>query len=283
MAFDVDLHLHSTCSDGSSTPEEVVERAAGLGLKVISLTDHDSVNGVAAAQAAAEAHGIRVVPGSELSAKLDKYDVHILGYFLDPENERLIESLAKYRGERRNRAERIVKRLNRLGIRVLFEQVLAKADGAAIGRPHVADVLVEEGFCFSPNEAFNKYLGYGKAAYEEKYVMAPSEAVEVIQGAGGIAVIAHPVLYRSDEMLPALVEQGIDGIEVWHIKHGASEVQRYNAFADQYGLLKSGGSDCHGDSRGDAVMGRVEIPLQAFEALEAGAVNVKGQVSNVKS
>lgn len=270
MEGKIDLHLHSTCSDGSSTPEEVVGRAAGHGLSVISLTDHDSVGGVARAQAAGEKHGVTVVPGSELSAQVDGRDVHILAYFVDIENERLVESLEKYRGERRNRAERIVRRLNRLGIRVMFEQVLAKADGAAIGRPHVADVLVEEGFCFSPNEAFHKYLGYGKAAYEEKYVMAPSEAVEVIHHAGGIAVIAHPVLYRSDDMLPTLVEQGVDGIEVWHIKHRAEDSRRYEAFADEHGLLKSGGSDCHGDGRGDAVMGQVDVPESVYQALKSG-------------
>lgn len=268
MAGEIDLHLHSTCSDGSSTPEEVVARAAGLGLSAISLTDHDSVSGVPDAQAAGEAHGVRVIPGSELSAKFEDQDIHILGYFLDHENERLIESLSLYRNERRNRAERITKKLNRLGIRILFEQVLAKADGASIGRPHIADVLVEEGFCFSPNEAFNKYLGYGKAAYEEKFVMSPKDAVEVIHDAGGLAVIAHPVLYRADHLLPGLVAQGVDGIEVWHIKHRAVEVRRYGAFADENGLAKSGGSDCHGDGRGDAVMGKVEIPMTVLEALE---------------
>ena len=270
MEGGVDLHLHSTCSDGSSSPEEVVERASGLGLRAISLTDHDSMGGVAAAKAAGEVHGIDVVPGSELSAKFDGCDVHILAYFGDTDNERLIESLALYRDARRNRAERIVGRLNRLGIRVMFEQVLAKADGAAIGRPHVADVLVEEGFCFSPNEAFQKYLGYGKAAYEEKYVMPPSQAIEVIHAAGGIAVIAHPILYRDDSMLPALVEQGIDGIEVWHIKQRGIDAVRYAAFADDNGLLKSGGSDCHGDGRGEAIMGKVDVPFSVYEDLKEG-------------
>ena len=270
MLGSVDLHLHSTCSDGSSTPAEVVARAAGLGLSVISLTDHDSVCGVAEAQSEGEEQGVRVVPGSELSVKVGDRDVHILAYFVDHHNERLVEALSMYRDERRNRAERITKRLNRLGVRVKFEQVLAKADGASIGRPHIADVLVEEGFCFSPNEAFQKYLGYGKAAYEEKYVMGPAEAVDVIHAAGGIAVVAHPVLYRSDDILPGLVESGVDGIEVWHIKHRADDNARYTAFAEAHGLLMSGGSDCHGDSRGDAIMGKVDIPYTVFEALEQG-------------
>ena len=226
MEGGVDLHLHSTFSDGSYTPEEVVARAAGLGLSTISLTDHDSVSGVEPARKAGELHGVQVVPGSELSVQFEGRDIHILAYFVDPENSRLIESLTLYRDERRNRAERIIKRLKRLGIRIAFEQVLAKADGAAIGRPHIADVLVEEGVCFSHNEAFYKYLGYGKTAYEEKYVMSPSEAFDVIHHAGGIAVVAHPLLYRADGLLPGLVDQGVDGIEVWHIKHKPEDSRR---------------------------------------------------------
>jgi predicted metal-dependent phosphoesterase TrpH len=266
----IDLHLHSTRSDGSSTPEEVVQRAAGLDLKIISLTDHDSVSGVSGAQEAGEALGVQVVPGAELSAQHDGRDVHILAYFVDHTSESLIHSLAQYQDERRNRAERIVKKLNRLGVKVTFEQVLAKADGASIGRPHIADVLVEEGVCFSPNEAFYKYLGYGKAAYEDKYMMSPSEAVEVIHEAGGVAVLAHPVLYQSDTLLPGLVEEGLDGIEVWHIKHKAEDSRRYSVFAEEHGLLQSGGSDCHGDARGDAIMGKVHVPVSVYQDLKAG-------------
>ena len=270
MSEMIDLHLHSTCSDGSSTPEQVVARASGLGLGVISLTDHDSVSGVLAAQRAGQACGVEVVPGAELSATFEGRDIHILAYFVDPTSENLIQSLSLYQDERKNRAERIVKRLNRLGVKITFEQVLAKADGASIGRPHVADVLVEEGACFSQNEAFYKYLGYGKAAYEEKYVMTPDEAVKVIHAAGGIAVVAHPILYQSDAYLPKLVDAGIDGIEVWHIKHKPEDSRRYEAFADEHGLLKSGGSDCHGDSRGDAIMGKVQVPVSVYDGLKAG-------------
>lgn len=266
----VDLHLHSTRSDGSSTPTEVVERAAGLGLEVISLTDHDSVEGVEEARAAGDRLGVGVVAGAELSAHLDKRDVHILAYFIDPTHEPLKSCLQMYRDERQNRAARIVKKLNQMGVRITFEQVLAKAAGGAIGRPHVADVLVEEGFCFSPNDAFGKYLAYGKPAYESKYVMEPAEAVEVIHDAGGIAVIAHPALYGDDELLPQLAADGVDGIEVFHIKHNAGSVDRYSNFARENGLLISGGSDCHGDGRGDAVMGKVAVARSVYDALEEG-------------
>lgn len=266
----VDLHLHSTWSDGSSTPTEVVERAAGLGLEVISLTDHDSVEGVEEAISAGQRLGVEVVAGAELSAHEDKRDIHILAYFVDTTHEPLRACLRMYRDERQNRAARIVKKLNSMGVRITFEQVVAKAEGGAIGRPHVADVLVEEGFCFSSNEAFKKYLGYGKPAYRGKYVMAPSEAVEVIHEAGGIAVIAHPVLYGDDDLLPGLVAAGMDGIEVFHIRHNAGHVERYGTFAREHGLLISGGSDCHGDGRGDAVMGRVSVPRSAYDELAEG-------------
>jgi predicted metal-dependent phosphoesterase TrpH len=266
----VDLHTHSTRSDGSSTPTEVVERAAGLGLEVISLTDHDSVEGVEEAMSAAERLGVKMVAGAELSAHQDKRDIHILAYFVNLAHKPFRERLQMYRDERQNRAARIVKKLNSMGIRITFEQVVAKADGGAIGRPHVADVLVEEGFCFSSNEAFNKYLGYGKPAYQAKYLMDPSEAVEVIHDAGGIAVIAHPVLYGDDGLLTGLVSAGVDGIEVFHIKHTPTHVERYGTFARENGLLVSGGSDCHGDGRGQAVMGTVPVPRSVYDDLAEG-------------
>ena len=245
-------------------------RAAELGIEVISLTDHDSVEGVREAQAAGEAHGVKVVPGAELSVHVENKDVHILAYFVDADSESLRATLQMYRDERLHRAERIVKKLNSMGVRITFEQVLAKAAGGAIGRPHLADVLVEEGCCFSSNEAFQKYLGYGKPAYQSKYVMAPDEAIDVIHEAGGIAVIAHPALYGADELLSELVAAGVDGIEVWHIKHTPSHVAKYQAFADAHGLLVSGGSDCHGGGRGDAVMGKVKVERSIFENLERG-------------
>jgi predicted metal-dependent phosphoesterase TrpH len=263
----VDLHLHSTASDGSASPTEVVARAAKLGLRAISLTDHDSVGGVSEAQAAGARAGVEVVPGTELSAQVEGRDVHILGYLLDAAHPEFLASLNTYRDERANRAQRMVKKLNAMGVRITFEQVAAKAAGGAIGRPHVADVLVEEGICFSANQAFQKYLGYGRAAYEEKYAMTPSEAARVIHNAGGLAVLAHPGLYGRDDLLPALADEGLDGIEVWHIKHDAAAVARYAGFAESRGLIQTGGSDCHGDGRGEAVMGRVEVGYEVLEEM----------------
>jgi predicted metal-dependent phosphoesterase TrpH len=263
----IDLHLHSTFSDGTFPPEEVVRRAVGRGLSVISLTDHDSVSGVARASQAGEELGVEVIPGAELSANVDGTDVHILAHFVDPQHEELNSCFETYRDARRVRAEKMVKKLNKMGIRVGMEQVLAKAGEGAIGRPHVADVMLEEGFVFSTNEAFHKYIGFRKPAYEAKYAMPPLEAIQLIHSAGGLASLAHPKLYSRDDLIPALVNDGLDGIEVRHIRHDAGDVARYSTIAEENGLLKTGGSDCHGDGRGDAVIGTVPVPREFLTAM----------------
>jgi predicted metal-dependent phosphoesterase TrpH len=256
----VDLHLHTTFSDGTLSPEEVVRRSADAGLSIISITDHDSVGGVPVGRETGKALGVEVIPGAELSADADGRDIHILAYFVDWEHPELVDCLRMYRDERRRRAERMVKKLNRMGVGIRLDQVLAKAGEGAIGRPHLADVMVEEEMVFSANEAFHKYLGYSKPAYEPKYSLSPSEAIRVIHKAGGLACMAHPGLYPRDDLIPGLVAEGLDGIEVLHYKHGPAEVARYSDTASRYGLLKTGGSDCHGDGRGEPILGSVEVP-----------------------
>ena len=263
----IDLHLHSTCSDGTSTPEEVVERAAEVGLFAISLTDHDSIDGLSEARAAGSRRGVEVVPGVELSAQADGKDIHLLGYFVDATHPDLLACLHLCRRARTQRAERMVHKLNKMGIPVRIERVLDRAGGGAVGRPHVADVLVEEGHVFSANEAFRKYLGYSRPAYESKYSLSPAEALAIIHAADGLGCLAHPGLYGRDDLIPGLVDQGMDGIEVRHTKHSVTDVARYTEVANHYGLLMSGGSDCHGDGRGDPVMGAVKVPRDYVEAL----------------
>ena len=264
----IDLHLHSTQSDGSCSPTQVVQRAAELGLSAISLTDHDSVAGVREAQNVGRDIGVEVIPGIELSTQEASMDIHILGYFIDHENSDLLDYVQKFQDARRNRAEKIVARLNRLGVPITMAQVLYKAGDGAIGRPHVADVLVEEGFVFSHDHAFQKYLGYGKPAYQPKFVLTLREAVEIIHAAGGLASLAHPVLYRRDALIPDLIKQGLDGIEVIHVRHDRADIRRYSDMAQHYGLLKMGGSDCHGDSRGQAVIGTVQVPSTFLDAMK---------------
>ncbi|HCR17267.1 MAG TPA: hypothetical protein DIU35_07265 [Candidatus Latescibacteria bacterium] len=278
MEQHIDLHLHSTCSDGTFSPEEVAWRAIEEDLAVISLTDHDSIEGVEAAQKEGEKLGLEVIPGTELSTQADGKDIHILGYFIQGDHPGLIDCLDTCRDERKNRAERIVKKLNSMGLRIPFEQVLAKAGDGAIGRPHVADVLVEEGFVFSANEAFYKYLGYAKPAYEPKFTLDPAEAIQVIHSAGGLACLAHPGLYGRDDLIPGLVEDGLDGIEVRHTKHGPAEIKRYTEVAEQFNLLPSGGSDCHGDGRGSSVIGTVDVPRSYVDGLSTRAQEMSSEV-----
>ena len=264
----VDLHLHSTKSDGSFSPTQVVQRAADVGLSAISLTDHDSVAGVREAQTAGRDVGVEVIPGIELSTQEANTDIHILGYFVDPDHSDLLAWLRQFQETRLKRAEKIVEKLNRLGVRIAMSQVLHRAGNAAIGRPHIADVLVEEGVVFSHDQAFQTYLGYGRPAFQPKFTLTPGEAVEIIHAAGGLASLAHPILYRRDALIPDLIEQGLDGIEVLHTKHDAAAVRRYSTMANHYGLLRTGGSDCHGDSRGDPVIGNVLVPPAFLDAMK---------------
>ena len=263
----IDLHLHSTCSDGTASPEVVVQRASAHGLKAISLTDHDCVDGIEIASDAGRRLGVEVIAGVELSTAFEGKDIHVLGYFVDCAHPGLRNHLRIFQDERQRRAERIVSRLNQLGVNLSMEAVLAKADKGVIGRPHIADALVEEGFVFSVPEAFQKYLGYNRPAYEKKYVLSPPEAVGIIRDAGGLACLAHPGIYGRDDLFPDLVACGLDGIEVVHAKHTPEQVRRYTEFADLYNLLKTGGSDCHGGGRGEPSMGTVNVPYAFLEDL----------------
>jgi predicted metal-dependent phosphoesterase TrpH len=263
----IDLHLHSTCSDGTSEPEAVVQKAHAHGLKAISLTDHDCVDGVQIAMDAGRALGVEVVPGTELSATLDGKDIHILAYFIDCAHPGLINYLQIFRDERQRRAERIVNRLNQLGVDITIHAVMAKAGDGVVGRPHIADALVEEGHVFSVSEAFQKYLGYNRPAYEKKYLLSPEEAIYLIHAAGGLACLAHPGIYNRDDLLPALIACGLDGIETVYSKHTPEQIRHYEAFADLYDLLQTGGSDCHGSGRGEPTMGTVEVPYAFLDRL----------------
>ena len=272
----VDLHLHSTKSDGSFSPTQVVRRAAEVGLSAISLTDHDSVAGVREAQTAGRDVGVEVIPGIELSTQEANADIHILGYFVDPDHSDLLAWLRQFQETRFERAKKIVDKLNRLGVRITMSQVLHRAGNAAIGRPHIADVLVEEGIVFSHDQAFQNYLAYGRPAFQPKFTLTPGEAVEIIHAAGGLASLAHPILYRRDALIPDLIKQGLDGIEVLHTKHDAAAVRRYSAMANHYGLLRTGGSDCHGDSRGEPAIGNVLVPQAFLDAMKKADRGLNG-------
>jgi predicted metal-dependent phosphoesterase TrpH len=256
----IDLHMHSTASDGSDAPEAVAALAARNGLRVISLTDHDSLDGLPAATARAEAAGIRLIPGVELSVHEQGTDVHLLAYGFDPADPELVASIARYRDARRERARKILARLKGLGIRISLETVEEIARGGALGRPHVAEALLQGGFVESFNEAFQRFLGGHAPAYVAKAPVLLEDASKVVREAGGVTVLAHPGTLNRDHLIPGWARRGLDGIEVWHSKHDAGAIARYQSYAKMHGLLMTGGSDYHGERTPSVTIGSVPVP-----------------------
>jgi 3',5'-nucleoside bisphosphate phosphatase len=257
----VDLHAHSTASDGSRAPADVVQEAKRVGLAAIALTDHDTVAGVAEASAAGTAHGIRVVPGVELSAVEGDVETHILGLHLSDTRD-LEARLVVLREMRRTRAERMVERLNLLGVRITLQAVLDQAAGGAIGRPHIARAMIAEGWAVDFRDAFDRYLGNGKPAFVPKDRLPIAEAIQLIHRAGGLAVLAHPASAGTRERVAAFVALGIDGLEVRHPSHTPDDVARLSALVDHFGLVPSGGSDWHGSGEGARTLGAMRVPAE---------------------
>ncbi len=266
-----DLHLHTQFSDGTYSPEELVGHARSLGLKAIALTDHDTVEGCPRAALACAKHGLEFVPGAELTADLEGAEVHILGYFLDTTHPRLLHELAIFQKVRQQRIHEMVARLNEIQCPLRAETVFALANCQSPGRPHVARALVQEGVCSTMDEAFDRFLKKHRPAWVPKFKMSARQAVALIHEARGLAVMAHPGINDNDRLLPRMVEAGLDGLECWHTKHTPSATERYLARARDYGLLVTGGSDCHGLSKGKPLIGTVRLEWKYYEALKARA------------
>ena len=266
----IDLHMHSTFSDGVFTPTELVEKAVAGEVDVISLTDHDCLDGLSEAISAGKTKGVRVVAGVELSCEYRGRDLHILGYGVDPAHEGFQEALRKFRETRHKRGLKIVEKLNALGITIEPAEVLAKAGKGALGRPHIAAVLVDRGVVSKTGEAFDKYIAEGGPAYVPKYKMSASEAIGQIRAASGLAFVAHPGVFleNMDEMLD-LIAEGFDGIEVYHPTHTGEMAKKLRKMAEEKGLLMSGGTDFHGFSGRDVSMGSLNIPPDVWEKLSA--------------
>lgn len=250
MKKKVDLHSHTNYSDGFYSPKELVHKASELGIDILSITDHDSVNGIDEAIKIGRSEGIEIVPGVEISSDLRGSEVHILGYFIDIENKDLAHYLEFFREERLLRASRIVDKLNSLGIALTMDDVLKQANNSAIGRPHIAQALVEKEFVGSYFEAFNKYIRNGGPAYERKVHLSPQSAFKIISDAGGLSFIAHPG-NMPHSLIKELIEAGADGIEVIHPSHTKELTKFYRGIVNEYFLLESGGSDFHGGKRED--------------------------------
>jgi 3',5'-nucleoside bisphosphate phosphatase len=275
-----DLHLHTFFSDGTFTPEELVERASKLGFAAIALTDHDTVEGCERAATACAAAQMEFISGTELTAEHADTEVHILAYFVDTQNQTLLTRIAGFQSVRQNRIREMVAALNKLGIPLKAESVFALANCKSPGRPHVARALVKEKLIGNLDEAFERYLKKGRPAWVPKTKMSALEAVELIHQAGGLAVMAHPGLNRTDEIIPDLVDAGLDGIECFHTKHSTTMAERYLEIADKFHLLVTGGSDCHGFSKNRPIIGTVKLPYEHVEKLKAKVAERKAKTTN---
>lgn len=263
-----DLHLHTNFSDGTFTPEELVSHAAEQNLACIALTDHDTVEGCERTGTACAAAAIEFIAGTELTAEHADTELHLLGYFLDTHNAALLAEIAKFQVVRQGRIHEMVARINELNVPLQAADVFALANCKSPGRPHVARALVKAGLVKNLDEAFERFLKKGRPAWVPKAKMSALEAVELVHQAGGLAVMAHPGLNRTDEIIPDLVAAGMDGIECFHTKHSTAMSERYLMIADKYHLLVTGGSDCHGFSKNKPLIGTVKLPYDAVEKMK---------------
>ncbi len=250
MTKKVDLHTHTTYSDGALTPKELLDLAKKKGISTIGITDHDTVDGIDEAIKYGEEIGIEVIPGLELSTDVEGSEVHLLGYFIDYKNNELKNYLQFFRNERTHRAKRIIKKLNSIGLNITFEDVKNVSNGSPICRPHIASALLNKGLVKSFHQAFNKYIGDDCPAFERKIHVSPQSAIKIISDAGGLSFIAHPG-HMKESILKNLISLGIDGIEVIHSSHKKYLQKFYKGIVNQYCLLESGGSDFHGGFRND--------------------------------
>jgi len=277
MASRVDLHLHTTVSDGVLRPADLVKAATLIGIRVMAVTDHDSVDGIQEAQDAASGLPIEVIPGIELSANLDGDEIHVLGYLLDVGDRLLQQALCQLQEGRVTRARAMVERLGELGCPLDWDRVRAIAQGSSVGRPHIARALVERGYVGSVNEAFSRFLKRGGPGYVEGRKLLPQEAVNLIRAARGVPSLAHPIIvgasdYRLDlpRLLPAMAEAGLEGIEVYYKGYTPEITASLLAIADRHRLVPTGGSDFHGGGVvADAELGAVEVPWETVERLRA--------------
>jgi 3',5'-nucleoside bisphosphate phosphatase len=268
-----DLHLHTLFSDGTFTPEELAGRGSEIGLAAMALTDHDTVEGCERMARACRALGIEFIVGTELTAEFEEKEVHLLGYFLDPLNAKLLAEIKKFQAVRQSRIHEMTARLNAINIPLRAETVFALANCRSPGRPHVARALVQEGLCPSMEEAFDRYLKKGRRAWVPKCKISAIDAIALIHQAGGLAVLAHPGLNHCDEIIPALAGQGVDGLECFHTKHTAKMSEHYLNVAARLNLFVTGGSDCHGYSKGKPLIGGVKLPGIYLQQLKAAHQN----------
>lgn len=261
--------MHTVHSDGILTVPELLQECIRRNLTTISITDHDSVEAFPEAIERGTALGLEVIVGVELSAALDDRDVHILGYFMDHQDERLRDYLVFFRRERVRRAERIVRKLNNLNVPLTMEEVMKCAGTGAVGRPHIATALLNAKLTRSYQEAFERYIGNNCPAFEKKFQLTPADAIALISSSGGLSFLAHPGKYISDDMLQHLIKAGLDGIEVIHPSHTNELINHYRGVVNEYCMLESGGSDFHGGNKNDdETLGTIAVDPEVVSVMK---------------
>ncbi len=272
--FYVDMHIHTNYSDGAFTPSEVVQYAAKVKLAAISITDHDCVDGIDEALQVAPEYGIEIIPGIELSSEVEgsqKSEMHILGYHIDYKSGLLTKKIEIFKKARVERAYEILAKLKTCGVELKFDSFMANLGNKAVGRLHFAKALVEQGFVNSISDAFQRYLAPNKPAYVRKYAMTAQEAIKLVLDVGGVPVMAHPYYthYNDKNMMKSLVDAGLVGLEAWHVKHPDYAVKKFLNLAQEFNLIVTGGSDCHGPYKDEApLMGKIKVPYYVLENLE---------------
>lgn len=269
----IDLHSHTTASDGELAPEALLARAAAAGVTVLSVTDHDTVAAISRCQQAGRELGVQLVPGIELSCFINGREVHILGHFVDISTPRLATLEAALRRERDERMAKMVAAMQRLGFPITLAQVEAVAQGGQLGRPHLARVLVEQRYCTSTKDAFDRFLGAGKPAFVDRYKVTGEEAIALVREARGVATVAHPGVSKVERHeLAKLKEAGLGGLEVFHTEHQANAREKYLALAQELDLVPTAGSDFHGDQvTPGRALGGVSMSPAELERLRARA------------
>lgn len=263
-----DLHSHTNFSDGVLTPLELLTKAKGVGLKALSITDHDTIDGCREAKKISTSVGIELITGIEISCYEQRSNIHILGYNIDIDNSELTEFLSKQKEYRKARAELIIQKLNALGKELSFDELLYRTGDVPITRPHIAQMMVEKGIVPTIRDAFFSYLGEDMPAYVYKSDILVSKAIEVINRSGGVAVLAHPANWFKPAFLYKLIDYGLDGIEVYHPSHNLNQSKHYKSIASQYWLLETGGSDFHGNREFDEMnFGKFGISEKQVEIL----------------
>ncbi|MDD5136173.1 MAG: PHP domain-containing protein [Candidatus Omnitrophica bacterium] len=272
-----DLHIHTNFSDSTFTPEEVAVAADEKGLSAIAICDHDCVDGIEPCQKEASRFGIEVVPGIELTVEKHDAEIHILGYFIGSKVEWFRSKLDDMRKDRIGRIYKMVEKLNAVGVNVNAEDVFKLAGRGAVGRLHLAQAMIKTGKVKGLREVFGKYIGFQKPCYVPHVKFTPREAIETILKTGGVPVLAHPGIMNKDEYIPELMEYGLKGIEVYHTDHKAGVVKHYEELCRQYGLLATGGSDCHGLGKGRVLIGTTRVPYELVERLKAKAEEIRNE------